>query len=479
MKSEKFRDLQLFQELAQNPHITQRNLGKRMGFALGLINLHLHRFSTQGFIKIVEVEKNRTQYLLTQKGILERDRLVADYLDQSIRYYRDVRRFLREHLLELAKEGVQRVLLFGTGELAEISYLTIQEVGLTLSGVIGDREKKQLFFNLPVRSPAEIASMEFERVIVATPESHGEDWRALVNLGVPPEKMIRMPQDPGLFLGGDGIRSMGDRPAGVSVAGAPVSGWRPEPANTDVVILCGGKGTRLKSLTGATPKPLLPIGREPFLLRLLLRLKQEGFRRFILAAHYLPHQFELFLEEYRPKLKGVHLIIEPEPLGTGGALRHAVDYVVSSHFVILNGDTWVHQAMTPVLEEHARAAREFTVVVIPADRVEGEALKKGVWQLGPNDELLGFETQEAVSEGWVNAGRYILSRGMVASWPVGSYSLEANLSVLLSGRKSGVYRSQGRLLDIGTPQTYGRAAELLESYESSEAGILNQRSSSQ
>lgn len=470
MKSEQFQDLYLLQELAETPHITQRDLGKRMGLALGLVNLRLHRLSTRGLIKIVEPGKKRIRYVLTPQGMLERDRWLAEYLDESMRYYRDVRRFLREHLLELAKGEVKQILLFGTGELAEVAYLTIQEVGMTLAGVIGDETKTPTFFNLPVRPLSEIKGVEFDRVILATPESRREDWQALLELGIQPAKIIRMPQDPGLFVGRDGLHWLGDRPAG-AMAGSPAPHHRLEPANTDVVILCGGKGTRLKSLTAAIPKPLLPVRNEPFLLRLLARLQQEGFRRFILAAHYLPHQFELFLEEYRPRLKGVHLTIEPEPLGTGGALRHAADYVASSQFVVLNGDTWVQQPMAPVLEEHVKMKRDFSVVVVPANRVEGEPLKKGVWKLGPAGELLGFETQESVSEGWVNAGCYLLSRGMVASWPVGSYSLEANLPVLLNGRRSGVYRSEGRLLDIGTPQTYGRAAELLEAYECEETPL--------
>ena len=465
MKPEQFRDLHLLQEVAQNPNITQRDLGKRMGLALGLVNLRLHRLSTLGLINIVEAGKNRIQYVLTHTGVMERDRWVAEYLDESMRYYRDVRRFLREHLMELAKGGVRQILLFGTEELAEASYLTIQEVGMTLVGVIGDPSRMPTFFNLPVCPPSEASQMEFERVIVATPDSRG-DWRALSALGVPLEKIIRLPQDPGLFMSGNSFRL----PAHSTPVGEG-SSRALDPAATDVVILCGGKGTRLKSLTATTPKPLLKVGNEPFLLKLITRLQQEGFSRFILAAHYLPHQFELFLEEHRSLLKGVHLIVEPEPLGTGGALRHAVDYVVSPHFAVLNGDTWIQQPLAPVLEQHLSAQREFSVVVVPADRVEGEALKKGVWKLGPAGELRGFETQESVSEGWVNAGSYLLSREMVACWPIGSYSLEANLTVLLNGRRSGVYRSEGRFLDIGTPQVYGRAAEILESYECEESPL--------
>ncbi len=240
------------------------------------------------------------------------------------------------------------------------------------------------------------------------------------------------------------------------------------PSATDVVILCGGKGTRLGSLTAEMPKPLLEVGGEPFLLRLIDRLRREGFTRIVLAAHYKAEKFEAFLSKHRAELAGVELVVEPEPLGTGGALRTAVDHLNSPAFVVLNGDTWVQQPLAPVLDDHGTCGREFTVVAVHSSRVEGEALKKGVWKIGPRGEVLGFETQESVTAGWVNAGCYVLDRAMVSAWPAGSYSLEANLEGLLKGRKSGVFCSEGRMLDIGMPSTYGQAVSILESYGSME-----------
>lgn len=337
MKSERFLDLQLLQELARNPAITQRDLGKRVGLALGMVNLRLHRLAGQGFIEIMNPTKNGARYRLTSKGTQERDRLAADHLDQSLLTYRNAHRFLTE--------------------------------------------------------------------------------------------------------------------------------------STDVVILCGGKGTRLKSLTDAIPKPLLPVNGEPFLLRLLLRLRKEGFSRFILAAHYLSQKFELFLEENRARLKGVQVLIEPEPLGTGGALRHAVGQVDSPHFLALNGDSWVDQALAPVVAEHVRTGWQATVLAVRAEHVEGKALQKGLLRLGDQREVLGFDTPESAEGGWVNGGCYLFERSAVAAWPPGSYGLEPRWTELLAGKRVGAYCSEGRLLDIGTPEIYGRAAEVLESYECEESSL--------
>jgi len=235
-----------------------------------------------------------------------------------------------------------------------------------------------------------------------------------------------------------------------------------DPSVTDVVILCGGLGTRLGALTAQTPKPLLPVGRHPFLLRLLLNLESQGFVRFILAAHYLAEHFKELLSTYRDVLPNITLVVESAPLGTGGALRHALGHVHSSVFVALNGDSWVTQPLEPVLIDHLRAGRVFTVVAVPATNVEGGALNKGVWRVGPKGDVQGFATQGEVSEGWVNAGVYIFDRDLVSSWPSGSYSLEDNLPSLLKGKRTSVFCSTGRLLDIGTPESYERASRVLE-----------------
>ena len=470
MKSDSYQDLLILHEVARNSHLTQRDLSKGLGLALGLINLRLQRLSREGYLCVAEMGHNRIQYLITPKGLLEKERLLSECLGESMKQYRYVRRFLKEQLLALAQEGVRRILLYGTGEMAELAYLTIQEVGLTLVGVVEEEVEAHSFFNLPVRPLSEIESLDFERVIVATLESRRQDSERLLKRGVEARRIISLPEDQVVLHGRNGEDFGGSslpqrNPVTIGIAA--------DPGATDVVILCGGRGTRLKSLTSIIPKPLLPVGGEPFLLRLLLKLKEEGFRRFILAAHYLPNQFQEFVEAHRSRLEEVLLVLEPQALGTGGALRHAVEYVVSPAFLVLNGDSWVDQPLLPVLQEHQRLSRDFTVIAVPAAQVEGEVLKKGVWRIGPGGGVLGFDTQENVEEGWVNAGCYFLNREMVGSWPVGSYSLETNLPTLMNGKRAGVYCSQGRLLDIGTPQTYGRAGEVLDSFASVEGKVVS------
>lgn len=229
------------------------------------------------------------------------------------------------------------------------------------------------------------------------------------------------------------------------------------PETTDVVILCGGRGTRLGALSAGRPKPLLPVGGRPFLLHILQHLQGEGFARVILAAHYLAEQFEAFARAHRDLGLELELLVEPEPLGTGGALRHAASAVRSPVFVALNGDSWGFGPVAPLLLEHGRGDRRLTMVVVRAGRLEGGARSKGLVSLGARGEILGFETGDGAAEQWVNAGCYVLDRAAVRAWPAGSYDLEQRLLSLVPPGTGFAWRSEGSLLDIGTPDCYAKA----------------------
>ena len=232
------------------------------------------------------------------------------------------------------------------------------------------------------------------------------------------------------------------------------------PASIDVVILCGGRGERLGALTAHTPKPLLPIGERPFLEHLLRRLQQEGCTRAIVAAHYLAEQFRAFIAAHRAVMPGLELVVEPEPLGTGGALRYAADVVQSETFVALNGDSWLNQPVAPVLEAHRQQGVAVTMVVVRARRVEGSAQDKDAVVIGPQHDIRGFTRAGAADdERWMNAGCYVLERRAVQRWPRGAYVFEARLPSLVTPAQSRVFYSEESLLDIGTPACYAQANE--------------------
>ncbi|MBI4223665.1 MAG: NTP transferase domain-containing protein [Deltaproteobacteria bacterium] len=225
----------------------------------------------------------------------------------------------------------------------------------------------------------------------------------------------------------------------------------------DVVILCGGRGERLGPLTQKTPKPLLKIGKDPFLVHLLSQFQKDGFERLILAAHYMADQFQTFVKEHAALFPRLKLVVEKEPLGTGGALRHAASHVESPDFIAVNGDVFLSQSLQPVLEHHRRAASLFTMVAVRADKVEGAVANKGGLKMDEAGRLLRFQGHSREDEPWVNGGFYAVNKKRLLRWPEETYSLEKRLLSLMKPDPVNVFQSEASLLDIGTPECLAAA----------------------
>ncbi len=230
-----------------------------------------------------------------------------------------------------------------------------------------------------------------------------------------------------------------------------------KPETTDAVLLCGGQGSRLGSLTRSTPKPLLPVGGRPFLFYLLLSLRGQGFRRFILATHYLSEKFEDFVASCDDFRSDTLVVQEKEPLGTGGALKNAAAHVQSFRFVAVNGDTFLSQPMAPVLDRHSLVKSCFTMVVVRADHVIGGSESKDGVEASSDGKISGLIPRGQSGEGWVNAGLYVVDKEMALSWPSGRYELETSLKTMMGSAESYAFYSEACLIDIGTPECYAKA----------------------
>ena len=193
-----YRDMHLLDELAKSPEATQRELSRRIGVALGMTNLMLRRLAKKGYVKISGTKRSRIRYLVTPQGILEKSRLTYEFIQYSLYFYGRVRHVLRGQLDALAQAGHRRILLYGTGELAEIAFLTIREMGLEFIGVV-DEAPRGRFLGYPVQRIGDVALDDCDRIIMTTPHGHAEGIRQLAAHGVPPERVIRLPQ-PGMPL---------------------------------------------------------------------------------------------------------------------------------------------------------------------------------------------------------------------------------------------------------------------------------------
>jgi NDP-sugar pyrophosphorylase family protein len=236
------------------------------------------------------------------------------------------------------------------------------------------------------------------------------------------------------------------------------------PTPVDAIVLCGGAGLRLRSVTGNAPKSLARIGDRPFLEILVSQLQRHGFRRVVLAVGY---QRDMIRAHFADRNTGCKLeySIESAPLGTGGALRNAAGLVESDSVLILNGDSYTDADLVAFAADFRDSKVDISMLVTPADgRVDC-----GLVEVDPSGHLLGFkEKQTAYGEQYVNAGIYMVDKTILCQVTPGlPISLESELFPrwLQEGKQCKAYRHSGRCVDIGTPERYQSAQHILAGAE--------------
>jgi len=183
------RNLQALEAIAENSRITQRTLAGSLGIALGLANLYLKRLVRKGFVKCVNLKSNRLRYLLTPKGMAEKTRLTYEFMDYSLLLYGQVRRHLREALTPTMQAGGRRIAVYGTGEAAELAYLSITELGVDLVAVFDGAASGQ-FLGHTVRSIDSHRDVVFDLLVVATLDRPETMVDRLTQMGVDRERLV-------------------------------------------------------------------------------------------------------------------------------------------------------------------------------------------------------------------------------------------------------------------------------------------------
>ena len=162
-----FRSLQILEELSKSGSMTQRDISSRLGLALGLVNSYIKNLISKGYITVRSIPPKRYTYFLTPKGFTEKTRLTYNLLHDYTKIYRDARRSFRELFTALEFNGANRLVFAGADEVAEIAYLTLQEFGLGLSGIVDD-EKTGTFFKNDIQSLDTIKGIKYDVVIITS-----------------------------------------------------------------------------------------------------------------------------------------------------------------------------------------------------------------------------------------------------------------------------------------------------------------------
>ena len=185
------RDLRLLDEVARDGTVSQRSLAKSLGVALGLTNLYIKRLVEKGNIKITTIPRHRIQYLLTPRGMAEKSRLTYLYMQYSLSYYRDARDRLKHRLADLSRAGGKRVVIYGTGELAELAYLSLREMNMTLVGFV-DGKQQQIFLSYPVWPLDTLANWDFDALLIADLGEREKIQARILREGVPKAKIMTL-----------------------------------------------------------------------------------------------------------------------------------------------------------------------------------------------------------------------------------------------------------------------------------------------
>src|SRR5271165_5402830 len=184
----------------------------------------------------------------------------------------------------------------------------------------------------------------------------------------------------------------------------------------DVVILVGGKGTRLRPLTLSAPKPMLPTAGVPFLTHLLSRIAAAGIEHVVMGTSYKAEVFESEFGDGSKLGLQIDYVTETEPLGTGGAIANVADKLRHETVMVFNGDVLSGADLGALLEAHDRKSADVTLHLV---RV-GDPRAYGCVTTDEDGVVTAFleKTQDPPTD-QINAGCYVFRRALIDQIPRG------------------------------------------------------------
>lgn len=221
----------------------------------------------------------------------------------------------------------------------------------------------------------------------------------------------------------------------------------------DAIILAGGFGTRLRSVVSDVPKPMAPVGKQPFLSYLLKYLQQYDINKVILCTGYKHQVIEEYFSSSYNQLH-IEYSIEDEPLGTGGAIKKAMSIIDSDNAIILNGDTLFNINLSEFINLHDKENADVTIAL----KFLNDFDRYGSVVLDGN-KIIGFEEKSYKSSGYINGGVYIINKHLFELYSLSStFSFEKEVLESKVAKLNIVgYKSSSYFIDIGIPEDYEKA----------------------
>jgi mannose-1-phosphate guanylyltransferase len=237
------------------------------------------------------------------------------------------------------------------------------------------------------------------------------------------------------------------------------------------LILVGGEGTRLRPLTSTVPKPVISLAGRPFIGYMIEWLRGHGVDDVILSCGFMADGVRSVLGDGAGHGVRLRYVEEPEPLGTGGALKWAED-LLDERFFMLNGDVLTDMDLTAQLAQHERTRARATLALIAVEDPSAYGLVRRAADHSVT-EFLEKPSPDEIDTNLINAGAYILERTVLDGMPPAgtNVSIEREVFPALVGDGLYGYESDGYWLDIGTPERYLQATfDILEGTVRTETG---------
>ncbi len=229
-------------------------------------------------------------------------------------------------------------------------------------------------------------------------------------------------------------------------------------AITEAIVLAGGLGTRLRSAVPDLPKCMAPVNGKPFIGYVMAHLQKQGITHIIFSLGYLHDAFEGYLQENLP-VNSYTIVVEKEPLGTGGAIAFAMQSARTNRQVVVNGDSIFTSDIIAQSGFHEQRNATCTLALKAMHHFD----RYGVVETDSNGRITRFREKQAYEKGLINAGVYIINRESFQQIPFPEkFSFETDYlqRYYPEGTIYGI-EQEGYFIDIGIPEDYERAQKEL------------------
>ena len=222
------------------------------------------------------------------------------------------------------------------------------------------------------------------------------------------------------------------------------------------ILLCGGMGTRLRSVVSDRPKPMADICGKPFLQYLLEMLREKGITEVIFALGYMGEMIEEYFQDGSAFGLKIAYSYEEEPLGTGGAIRNALPKILEEVVLVLNARTYFPMDYQGLYHFHQENDGDFSLATraVPDISRYGAVRRDAAGRILAWNEKLEDGGQPLAGE--INGGIYVMKKSLIAEIPEGKQSLEQDCipKWLSEGKRIFGLPFDGYFMDIGIPKDY-------------------------